>query len=304
MSRRLPPLNGLRAFEAAARHLSFTRAAEELHVTQAAISHQIKSLEAQLGLMLFQRRNRRLILTEPGQTLLPAFTGAFDALETAIQSVQRRDRAGILTVATMDSIAAVWLLPRLVDFRTKHPEIDIRLATSDTNVDYDRLGIDIGIRYGRGGWEGLRVERMMQEDVFPVCAPALLESGPPLRVPDDLRRHTLIHEDLIEDWPMWLAAAGVTGINPDRGFGFVHGNHVLQAALAGVGIALGRGVLVADALEQGTLIKPFDLALPASYAYYVVSTAAAADRPKVRAFREWAMTQAAETMRRMHSTKE
>ncbi len=304
MPRQLPPLNALRAFEAAARHLSFTRAADELNVTQAAVSHQIKSLEAHLGLVLFQRRNRRLVLTEPGQSLLPAFGEAFDRLDAAIRAVKRQDQAGMLTVATMDSIAAVWLMPKLRDFRDRHPGIDVRLATSDETVDYDSMGIDIGIRYGRGDWPGLRVEKMMAEEVFPVCAPALLEDGPSLKVPADLRRHTLIHEDLIEDWPMWLAAAGVSDIDPRRGPGFALGNHVLQAAIAGDGVALGRSVLVADALEQGTLVKPFDLALPATYAYYVVSSEAAAGRPKVRAFRDWVLAQAAETMRRLGSKTE
>ncbi len=299
MTRRLPSLNALRAFEAAARHLSFTRAAEELFVTQAAVSHQIKSLEDQLGLQLFQRRNRRLILTEAGQALLPAMTDALDAMETAIAKVKRRDETGVLTVATMDSLAATWLMPRLARFRTENPDIDVRLATSDVVADYERDGIDIGIRYGRGRWPGLRAQELMREEVFPVCAPSLLENGGGLRSPADLRHQTLIHDDMIEDWNMWLQAAGVADIDPTRGPGYTHSNLVIQAAVNGQGIALGRGLLVADALQTGALVKPFDLALPAQFRYYVVTTDLSADRPKVKLFEEWLHAEATETATRL-----
>lgn len=299
MKRRLPSLNALRAFESAARHLSFTRAADELNVTQAAISHQVKALEDQIGIMLFQRRNRQLILTDAGQTLLPDLIDAFDAMDSALARVKRRDQAGILIVATMDSLAAAWLMPRLVRFRSDHPDIDIRLATSDISVDYDRNGIDIGIRYGRGNWPGLIAEELMREDIFPVCSPSLIESGPGLKVPADLRHYPLIHDDMEEDWAMWLKAAGLTDIDPARGPGYTHSNLVIQAAIAGEGVALGRGLLVADSIAAGKLVAPFDLALTANYRYYVASTETNYDRPKVRVFRDWLFKEARDTAVRL-----
>lgn len=301
MTRRLPSLNALRAFEAAARHLSFTKAADELYVTQAAISHQIKTLEDQLGMRLFQRRNRNLILTDAGQALLPAMTDALDAIETAVARIKRNDEQGVLTVATMDSLAATWLMPRLPRFRALHPDIDIRLATSDLVADYDRDGIDIGIRYGLGNWAGMHAEELMQEEVFPVCAPDLLTRGAGLTRPADLRHQTLIHDDMSEDWNMWLRAAGVADIDPTRGPGYTHSNLVIQAAINGQGVALGRGLLVADALQAGVLVKPFDLALTAQYRYYVVTSEIGADRPKVRLFHDWLRAEVAETATRMAS---
>lgn len=295
MQRRLPSLNALRAFEAAARHLSFTKAADELNVTQAAISHQVKALEDQIGIQLFLRRNRQLILTDAGQTLLPDLIEAFDAMDTALARVKRRDQAGILTVATMDSLAAAWLMPRLGRFRDENPDIDIRLATSDVAADYDRDGIDIGIRYGRGVWPGLIAEELMHEDIFPVCAPELMQRGPGLNSLADLRHYPLIHDDMTEDWNMWLNAAGLRDIDPTRGTGYTHSNLVIQAAINGEGVALGRGLLVADPINAGKLITPFDLALTAEYRYYVASTETNYDRPKVRVFRDWLMREAKET---------
>jgi LysR family glycine cleavage system transcriptional activator len=295
MKRRLPSLNALRAFEAAARHLSFTKAADELNVTQAAISHQVKALEDQIGIHLFLRRNRQLILTDAGQTLLPDLIDAFDAMDTALARVKRRDQAGILTVATMDSLAAAWLMPRLGRFRDENPDIDIRLATSDLAVDYDRFGIDIGIRYGRGNWPGLIAEELMHEDIFPVCAPALLQRGPGLNSPADLRHYPLIHDDMTEDWNMWLNAAGLRDVDPTRGTGYTHSNLVIQAAINGEGVALGRGLLVADPIDAGKLVAPFDLALTAEYRYYVASSETNYERPKVRVFRDWLMREAKAT---------
>lgn len=302
MKRRLPSLNALRAFEAAARHLSFTRAADELAVTQAAVSHQIKGLEGQIGMQLFQRRNRNLILTTAGQALLPDMTEAFDRMDAALSRIKRQDEAGILTVATMDSMAATWLMPRLAKFRSAHDDIDVRLATSDVVVDYERDGIDIGIRYGLGKWPGLIAERMLPEQIFPVCAPELLHKNGGLSEPSDLRGHTLIHDDMPEDWNMWLRAAGVSDIDPARGPGYTHSNLVVQAAINGEGVALGRDLLVADALLAGVLVKPFDLALTASYSYHVVRTELGAERPKVRLFYEWLMGEARETASRLART--
>ena len=292
-SRRLPSLNGLKAFEAAARHLSFTRAAAELNVTQAAISHQVKALEERLGLALFRRLNRALLLTDEGQALLPPVSEALDRMALAVDGLARREETGTLTVSTLDSFAAGWLVRRLGRFRALYPDIEIRIATSNHLVDFARDDVDISVRYGRGEWPGLDSVRLMTEEVFPVCSPALLADGPSLGKPSDLRFHTLLHEEMLEDWRMWLLAADVGDVDPTRGPWYTQANLVIQAAMAGEGVALGRSVLVADELAAGRLVKPFDVSLPAEYAYYVVYPQVAAGRPKVRAFRDWLLEEAA-----------
>ncbi len=293
MARRLPPLNALRAFEAAARHLSFTRAAGELNVTQAAVSHQIKGLEERLGVLLFRRLNRTLRLTDEGQVLLPAVGEALDLIAEAVERLEDRESAGVLTVSTLDSFAATWLVPRLGRFRTRHPEIDVRITTADHPVDFAREDIHMAIRYGRGEWAGLDIVRLMNEELFPVCSPSLLGEGTPLRRPSDLCHFTLLHDDLRVTWRMWLMAAGADQVDPDRGPTFNHSHLVMQAAIAGAGVALGRSVLVADELASGRLVKPFEFSLPAEYAYYVVCPEATAGRPKIQAFREWLLEAAA-----------
>ena len=291
--RRLPPLNALRAFEAAARHLSFTRAAGELHVTQAAISHQIKALEEWLGMALFKRQNRALLLTDAGQAYLPPLREAFDRIQDATARLQARDRSGALTVSTFTSFAAKWLVPKLGRFAAAHPDIEVRLAINDALVDLVSDTVDVGIRYGSGDWRGLRAERLMTEVVFVVCSPRLLEGPAPLRRPEDLRHHTMLHDDLPEDWDTWLEAAGVGGIKARRDLAFNHSEMVLQAAIDGLGVALGRSVLVADDLAAGRLVKPFDLELPTQAAYYLVCLEGTQDRPKVKAFRDWVMAEVA-----------
>jgi LysR family transcriptional regulator, glycine cleavage system transcriptional activator len=294
MSRRLPPLNALKAFEAAARHLSFTKAADELHVTQAAISHQVKSLEDFLGMKLFRRLNRALLLTDEGQILFPGLGEAFDLIAQTADRLHRYDHSGLLTVGTMDSLAAPWLVPKLGRFRKLHPDIDVRISTSDQVVDYVRDGIDMGLRYGQGAWPGMEVDHLMAEEVFPVCSPSLLENGPPLKTPNDLRHYPLLHDDMRIDWRMWLMAAGAENVDPDRGPGFQHSYLVYQTAVAGGGVALARSVLVSHELEDGRLIKPFDFALPANFAYYVVTPKANINKPKVKAFRTWVLEEARE----------
>ncbi len=291
MARRLPPLNAMRAFEAAARHLSFTRAAQELNVTQAAVSHQIKSLEDHLGMPVFRRLNRALMLTDAGQALFPAVNEALDIMTTAVDRLHRHDRSGVLTVTTMDSFAATWLVPRLGRFRAAHPEIDLHISTSDDSVDFDRVDVDLAIRYGHGEWPGLKVDRLMTEELFPVCAPDLLDAEAPLETPADLKNHTLLHDDMRVDWRMWLMAVGETGVESDRGPSYQHSNLVIQAAEQGDGVALARSVLVERALAAGRLVRPFDFALQTNYAYYVVCPQASLDRPKVKAFREWLLVE-------------
>ncbi|MDP6788489.1 MAG: transcriptional regulator GcvA [Rhodospirillales bacterium] len=293
MAHRLPPLNALRVFEAAARHLSFTRAARELNVTQAAVSHQIKGLEAHLGLKLFRRLSRTLLLTDQGQAYFPPVRDALAALAQATKRLEAQDAGGTITVSTLTSFAANWLVPRLRRFRALCPDVDVHISTTDDVVDFGRDDVDMAIRYGGGVWRGLDAVRLMTEEVFPVCSPSLLEDGPPLRNPADLGRHTLLHDDMREDWQMWLLAAGADHLDATRGPGFQHSNLVVQAAVAGEGVALGRSVLVADDLAQGRLVKPFDTSLPAEYAYYVVCPKADAKRPKIAAFRQWLLNEAA-----------
>jgi LysR family transcriptional regulator, glycine cleavage system transcriptional activator len=285
----LPSLNGLRAFEAAARHLSFTRAADELHVTQTAISHQIRRLEEQLGLRLFVRRNRALLLTPAAQSYLPAVRAAFEDLRQATERLRRRDRDELLTVSTIASLAAKWLLPRVAAFQEAHPGVEVRLTASTHLVDFRREEIDMAVRYGRGHWPGLRALWLMAEDIFPVCSPALLQGGKPLRDPGDLAQHTLLHATISrEDWQLWLTAAGLpTSLAAKRGLSFDHSFMAIQAAIEGHGVALGRTPIVEADIAAGRLVVPFDVVLPAEAGYYVVAPEETADTPKIALFRDW-----------------
>src|SRR5712672_2502560 len=206
MTARLPSLNGLRAFEAAARHLSFTVAASELNVTQTAISHQIRRLEEELGIRLFIRQNRALALTPEARDYLPGVRAAFNDLRLATERLLRRENDHVLTISTLASLAAKWLLPRLSSFQEAHPGIDVRITTSTALVDFRAGDVDAAIRYGRGHWPGLRADQL-----FPVCSPALLTGNRPLRCPEDLRDHVLLHTSNIytDDWRLWLTAAGL-----------------------------------------------------------------------------------------------
>jgi len=287
MSRFLPPLGTLRAFEAAARHLSFTRAAEELSVTQAAISHQIRALEERLGVTLFKRQNRNLLLTDAGQAYLPSVREAFEALERATERLVKHDSQGALMASVLPSFAAKWLVPRLGRFRDQHPEIDVRLSTDHNLVDFARTEFDVAIRYAQGAQSGLEAVKLMTEDVFPVCSPRLLRGPRPLKKPADLQYHTLLHDDFRVDWRLWLMAAGVKGVDPTRGPTFTDSGMVLQAAAEGQGVALARSVLASEDLASGRLVKPFDVSLPADWAYYLVYPPASRDSPKIVAFRDW-----------------
>ena len=287
MRHRLPSLNGLRAFEAVARNLSFTKAASELAVTQTAVSHQIRRLEEQLGRKLFDRRGRALTLTRAGQDYVPAVRAAFDKLQGATDKLLRADGAGRLTVSTLPSLAAKWLVPRLPAFQEAHPEIDVRIATSVALVDFRRDDVDVAIRYGHGGWPGLRADWLMTEETFPVCAPALRDGETQLRRPADLARHTVLHMSVRDDWHQWLTAAGVDGVDVTRGHTFDNVATMLQAAIDGLGVALGRTPFVEADLAAGRLVAPFQVTLPAEAGFYVVAPTATADRPPVKAFREW-----------------
>ncbi|MCP5151952.1 MAG: transcriptional regulator GcvA [Ectothiorhodospiraceae bacterium] len=292
MSRRLPPLTALRAFEAAARHLSFTRAAAELHVTQAAVSHQVRGLEEQLGVKLFRRTSRHLLLTDAGQACLPKLSAGFDLIEAAMREVHRSSGVGAVTVSVLPSFAASWLVPRIGRFRQAWPDIDLRIDASEGLADFRRGDVDVAIRYGRGSYPGLRADRLMAEDVYPVCSPRLRTGPRPLRTPADLAHHTLLHGDGPIDWRTWLRAAGVHGIDTDRGLTYVNSAMLIQAAVAGQGVALARSVLAADGLASGQLVRPFALRLPSDYAYYFVCPLDTAELPRIAALREWLLAEA------------
>lgn len=290
MTARLPSLNGLRAFEAAARHLSFTLAASELNVTQTAISHQIRRLEEELGIRLFVRQNRALALTPEARDYLPGVRAAFNDLRLATDRLLRKDDDKVLTVSTLASLAAKWLLPRLTDFQEQHPGIDVRITTSTSLVDFQRDNVDAAICYGRGQWPGLRADWLMADELFPVCSPSLLRGDKPLRQPEDLKGYPLLHTSNAnsDDWRLWLTAAGLPGdIARQPGITFDMIFMTIQAAIDGIGVAMGRTSYVQDDIAKGRLVVPFKIALPADAGFYLVAPEGRREAPKLAAFREW-----------------
>lgn len=290
MTARLPSLNGLRAFEAAARHLSFTLAASELNVTQTAISHQIRRLEEELGIRLFIRQNRALALTPEARDYLPGVRAAFNDLRLATDRLLRRDDDKVLTLSTLASLAAKWLLPRLTDFQEQHPGIDVRITTSTSLVDFQRDDLDAAIRYGRGQWPGLRADWLMADELFPVCSPSLLRGDKPLQRPEDLRNHPLLHTSNAnsDDWRLWLTAAGLPAdIAKQPGITFDMIFMTIQAAIDGIGVAMGRTSYVQDDIAKGRLVVPFKIALPADAGFYLVAPEGRREAPKLAAFRQW-----------------
>jgi LysR family glycine cleavage system transcriptional activator len=300
MARRLPPLNSLRAFEAAARHLSFAKAAEELHVTPAAVSHQIKALEAHLGTKLFRRMNKAVLLTDAAQILLPGVRDGFDRLAQAVGKLAGRDAANVLSVTVTPSFGARWLVPRLERFRARHPEITVRFDASERLVDFTRDPIDMGVRYGSGSYAGLEATLLIREEVFPVCSPRLLQGPHPLRVPGDLKHQVLIHtdwdarDDTSPDWRMWLLAAGAPDVDPTQGLMFGETNLAMHAAIEGQGVVLSSNVLADNDIAAGRLVRLFDVDLKTSggFGYYVVAPKATFGLPKIAAFRDWLLAEA------------
>ena len=298
MVRRLPPLNGLRAFEVAARHLSISAAATELHVTPAAVSQQIKGLEGQLGVPLFRRLNRALALTEHGRLLLPGLSEGLDRIADAVAMVRAAQEGGPLTVTTNPSFASKWLIPRIDRFQKTHPGIEVRLLASMELADFRADDVDCGIRFGRGRYEGVESVWLMSEEVFPVCSPKLLEGEHPLTCLAELKHHPLLHDatpnmhDVAPDWRMWLQAAGVEDADPDHGLSLSPWTMVVEAAIEGQGVALGRRQLLSADLAAGRLVRPFDLGLPIPFSHWLVYPPEALGRSKVRAFRDWIVAEA------------
>ena len=303
MLRHIPGLQSLKAFDASARHLNFTRAAAELNVTPAAVSHQIKELEEAIGVPLFQRTSRHMQLTKQGQILKPAIADALEGLTRALQKLRQVENPTQVRVTASPSIAAKWLVPRIDRFLESMPGADVRIDVSSEPLDFDREDIDVAIRFGDGVYPGLVVEKLFHDTLFPVCSPALLEGAKPLREPKDLLQFTLIHLDweaqgaVWPNWRMWMLAAGVKDFNDTRGLHFSQTSLAVQAAVDGHGVALGDSTLVADDLASGRLVKPFELSLksPAQFAYHLITRRDTAERPMTRAFRNWIIAEAAKT---------
>jgi DNA-binding transcriptional LysR family regulator len=284
MERALPPLNALRAFEVAARHLSFTRAAEELHVTQAAVSHQVKALEAHLGVKLFRRLTRGLRLTDEGQALVPELRDAFDRLAVAVTRVGRREAQGRLTISLLTTFALSWLVPRLTRFNALHPEIEVSLIATARVADFRREDVDIAIRYGVGPWPDVRAEKLFDDELTPLCGQKWIGK---LKQPDDLARVPLLVLNNHDDWPAWLRAAGLKHIDANKGQAFDSTRIAVDAAIAGAGVAIGNPYVHAEPIAEGRLFQPFRLVVPNGLTYWLVCPEATMERPKIRAFRDW-----------------
>lgn len=295
--RRLPPLVALRTFEVVARHLSLIRAADELCVTPAAVSHQIRTLEAHLGIQLFRRSGRNIVLTEAGQACLPGIRGGFEMLTDAIATLDTLSEGGVLTVSVAPSFAVKWLVPRLDRFQELHPAIDVRVAASNQLANFASDNVDLAIRYGSGRYPEVKVERLLSEAVFPVCSPALLvQQG--LKKPKDLGQVTLLHDDSPDEdqscptWQMWLKAAGADSVDSNRGPRFTQSSLVIEAAIHGKGVALAKATLADADLKSGRLVRLFRDETPLDFAYFIVGPQRKLILPKVAAFVEWLRSEA------------
>lgn len=305
--RDLPPLDLLRGFEAAARHLSFTRAADELFLTQSAVSRQVQALEEHLGVPLFQRRHRALLLTDAGQILQRAATDMLAQLAEITREIRGLSNTRLISVTTVVSFASLWLVPRLPLFRERHPNIDVRIAADNNVVDLTRDRVDIAVRYISPARAPASATRLFGEDVLPMCSPELLKDRKrPLRQPSDLVHHTLLHDMDAKstpwlDWSAWLAAHGAHGLRPAAELHFSYYDQMVRAAIDGQGVVLGRLPLLSRYIERKHLVAPFRRAdgpgrMPLSdHAFFVFPEARAAARPEVRAFVEWIREAAAQS---------
>jgi len=302
--RRLPPLNALKAFESAARYESFTKAAEELCVTPGAVSHQVKALEAELGVKLFNREPQQLVITKAGSDYLAVIRDALDRIAEGTERLLVRQSTGILTVSVSPNFASKWLVHRLGRFIQLHPTIDLRVSATLQHIDFAREDVDVAIRHSEGIDSGLEASRLYTEELFPVCSPRLLRGSDALRVPADLARHTLLHLDNRQDWSKWLDIAGVKDADLTRGPVLNQASMVIDAAVDGQGVALARTGLAAHDIISRRLVRPFSLALPVSYAYWIVCPKATAQIPKIVTFRDWIIAEAAEEKRRLQELQQ
>jgi LysR family glycine cleavage system transcriptional activator len=294
------PLNALRAFEATARHLSFTKAAKELHVTPAALSHQIRGLEDLLGVKLFHRSARKIELTDAARLIYPGVRAGFESLREAMQRLDRSEHNRVLVVSSAPGLTAKWLVPRLYRFLSKHPDIDARISATLSFADFKTDGVDVAVRLSSGLHPDLYVEKLADEWVLPLCSPKLLQGPEPLRTPHDLSRFTLIQLDLpvaaVPTWDEWLTAVGVDGIDTSRGLRLNVVDHALDAAIEGVGVVLAHKLVASGDMAAGRLVAPFGLELPVrGRAYHFVCPRGHERRPTVRAFRDWLVSEIEET---------
>lgn len=292
----IPGMRALRTFDAAARHLNFSRAAEEMGLTPAAVSHQIKEFEDQLGLVLFTRTSRTMRLTEAGTVFQEAAAEALAAMDHAVSRAKKLSRGVSQLKLSLDPVVATkWMMPKLERFRKACPGIDLRFDISFELREFGYDDIDIAIRYGAGKYDGLTAHRLFENVIIPVCSPRLLASDRPLREPRDLLKHTLVHIEWSREgvtwpnWRTWMAAAGVDDFDPDRVVVLRESSHVIQAAIEGSAVALCDFEMVASDLSEGRLVRPFELGLKVSdaFAYHLVYPAAAAKDAKIAAFRDW-----------------
>jgi LysR family transcriptional regulator, glycine cleavage system transcriptional activator len=291
MSRKLPPLTTLPSFEAAARLLSFSKAADELHVTHGAVSRAIKNLEEQLDVQLFERGTRSVSLTAVGEPYARAVRETLEQLAAATAAATARYSSPTLNVSTSDGFAGRWLVPRLYRFHRAHDDIDVRVSTTGRLTNFRADGIDVAIRYGGGSYPGLSSEFLTGEEVFPVCSPKLLEGEHPLRSPQDLKYHTLIHHGF--PWASWLENAGVEGVDTSKGITFESTSFAMESAAQGEGVVLGRTMLVSTDLAAGRLVRPFDHAMKSPSSFYLVYPPEAIRQRKVKAFRDWLLAEIA-----------
>jgi len=301
--RSLPSLDLLRGFEAAARNLSFTKAAEELFVTQSAVSRQVKTIEGNLGAALFVRRHRALALTEAGHELYRATAQALRQLSDAASKIRQRGAGRTLTVTATIGFASLWLIPRLTDFRSQRPDIDIRIAANNKMLDLEREGIELAIRYCAPKAAPQGAIKLFGEVVLPVCSPKLLTRSAPLSQAEHLRRHVLLHYERPDgvtpwlSWTVWLETMQLPGLKPAGTLRFSQYDQTIQAAIDGQGVALGTSPLVRQLLKQGRLIAPLAKNFDSSRAYYLVTSADAAERSEVKEFAAWLMRQAKQEAR-------
>jgi LysR family transcriptional regulator, glycine cleavage system transcriptional activator len=301
MQRTLPGTRALRTFEAAARHLNFTRAADEVGLTPAAVSYQIKEIEDQLGVALFTRTSRTIQLTPAGTVLLEATVDALESLRRAVNRARKISRGSQLRISMGPRFATNWLLPRLPRFRAAHPDVEIAFDISDQVRDFELDEVDVAIRFGTGRYNDTRSERLFATAVAPVCSPKLLDAGPSLRQPRDLFRHTLCYVNCKVDgmvwpnWRIWMAAAGIEDFDDSGCVAFADSNHVVQAALEGGAVGLVEPAMISSYLAEGRLLKLFDVGVPIAqeYAYHLVYPDHRSEDSRVLAFRNWMFEQTA-----------
>ena len=303
MLRQLPPLNALKAFEAAARYESFTRAAEELCVTQGAVSHQVKALEVELGIKLFNRERQRLIITEAGREYLVVLRDAFDRIAVGTERLVQRQSSGVITVSTSPDFAAKWLVNRLGRFAETHPGIDLRVSATLHHVDFAREDVDLAVRHGDGNWAGLDVVRLCTEQLFAVCSPKLLAGRNRITKPSDVLKFPLLHLDDSNAWAKWFEAVDLKVADHLHGPVLNRASMVIDAAIDGQGIALARTTLAATDLINGRLVRPFAEALRLSKAYWIVCPKATSALPKITTFRDWLLAEAASDIRQLQKLR-